>query len=151
MKRNFQLSFIHFVFLFPGIMLVLIPTYGLLQPWPEAAAILHAESGQPLLVGVSGDAHFSTSGSTRRISRTYVLIPSVFTHPKTVTISQINSGTLQVQVSSHGAFRYLAWLFIAAGGIWLCFRPVQQSVPHDVSAAASRRQDAVNRNVKGHE
>jgi hypothetical protein len=118
---------------------LLVPLYGHLNPWPSAVGVLQSYVGQSaILVGLSYKASYTTSASTRRVSRTYVLLPSVFTAPKTVTITQINSEPPTVSHSQYGFLFNLTWLVIVLIGtwwFWLRGGAVQQGIQRDGPAS----------------
>ena len=98
---------------------LLIPLYGYFNPWPPAASLSQSYPGQSaILVGASYRASYTTSGSTVRMSRSYVLFPSVFGSPKTITITQVNSEPPSVGELSYGFLLHLLWFVIGLFGTW---------------------------------
>jgi hypothetical protein len=102
--------------------LLLVPAlaiYGSLTPWPPIQSALDRYAGQtPLLVGASYQARYTDTGNTVSASRSYVMIPSVFSDPKLVTFSQHNQGQVVVAQSRSGLFFLIGWWVLCLLGIW---------------------------------
>lgn len=78
--------------------------YGILIPWPIAQGELGKFPGQtPVMIQFS--YHGGTGGSIRE--QTYLLFPSVFSEPKSVTIRRQNDGPPEVAINSWGLAQFL--------------------------------------------
>ncbi len=101
------------------LLLPLIALYGGLQPWPPAEQTLNAYAGQtPIMVGFSYKASYSSTGDTKRISRSYILLPMVFNQPKVITVLKINDEPPVVSESVYGLIFYVVWFIACLAGTW---------------------------------
>lgn len=131
MKWSLKLLQLLLKYGFPGyiILVPIVATYGHLMPWQTADQVLNKFDDQtPLMVGFKFRETRTQSGSTSYISRSYILIPSVFSEPKTITISQTNSDTPVVVKSPYGFLLLLGWIMVCFfGSWWFWLRPKQQA------------------------
>lgn len=102
------------------ILLPLLALYGSLAPWPPAEAGFSTYNGQTsLLTGISYRSDYSSvQGRTVTSSRSYVLLPSVFTNPKIITFTQKNGGIAEPSESTSALFSLLFWLILCCIGTW---------------------------------
>jgi hypothetical protein len=86
--------------------------------WPVAADTLRQYPGDtPILVGFS----YRFAGSRWERFASYVLVPSVFTQPRVITVRAGSSAGPTVKTSSAlGSFLWLGACF--GGSLWLWFR-----------------------------
>ena len=107
--------------LFPAIVI-----YGTFNTWNPAIEVLKTYKSQtPILVGFAESGKHSWSdGKWRDYSyskRIYIIVPSVLSKPKTISITQYADKSLQVTENEYG-FLYLAlwYLFcmLATWGLW---------------------------------
>jgi len=113
-----------FLLLFP-----LVALYGQLNPWPPAQRALSVYPGQtPIMVGFGYQAEHSSTGNTKRVSRCYILFPMVMSHPKIITVHQVNDAEPIVSESEFGFVFYVVWLLVCLVGTWwFWFRPLKQN------------------------
>ena len=110
--------------------LMLLPAtalYGWFAPWPPAQTALAHYSGQtPVLVGASYNSHYSGgNGPTVTSSRSYVLLPTVVSDPKILTLTQRNGAAVTSSESRAGFFFMAVWLCICVIGTrWFWRRQV---------------------------
>lgn len=101
------------------LLLPLIALYGGLQPWPPAEQTLHAYPGQtPIMVGFSYKASYSSTDDEKRISRSYILLPMIFSQPKVITVLKINDEPPVVSESVYGLIFYAVWFIACLAGTW---------------------------------
>lgn len=104
------------------------PLYGWLIHWAPADEALSRYTNQTaIMVGGSYRSRLSGSASGPRTSvyrnRIYILFPSVFSEPKTVTISQQNDEPYQISGNRNGVFdMLLLYGLIVVGGWWFWLR-----------------------------
>lgn len=85
------------------------PFWGIVIPWNTAEQKLRIYGDQtPILVGFS----YRSTSKFKEISRKYVLFPSVLNDYKSITVSQLNNGQLNITEQKNGAFFYLLNLII---------------------------------------
>ncbi len=86
--------------LFLGVVL-LTAVIGYLRPWAPAKDYLSSQAGQfPVQVGFNCSPSSCTAGQ-------YVLFPSAFSEPTSVTITQGRAGPAEIVVNEYG---FLVWL-----------------------------------------
>ena len=97
------------MFVTPLLFLVVVAAaiWGSFNPWPAAEPTLRTNAGYtPLLVGFRNDYNYialsTGSYTSRRVSRTYLLVPPSLTWPKLVTVSQLNEEPPRVTEGSAG-------------------------------------------------
>lgn len=127
MKWNLKLLRALMKFGFPAY-IVLIPTvafYGLLKPWISAVPILSTYEGQfPITIGFGYRAEHSQNASHRYVSRSYILVPSVFLDPKTLIVSQTDSEPPVLTEQRYGFLLQFGWIVVCFFGTWwFWFRP----------------------------
>jgi len=108
------------------LLVFVLAIYGWLSPWVPIQGALNSYVGQtPVLVGASYQARYTGTESTVSISRSYVMLPDVFIHPKLITFSQHNSDPIAVTQSRSGLILLLAWWLLCMFGIyWFWMRRV---------------------------
>ena len=107
--------------------------YGILFPWPAAEQALSRYPGEtPLVIALSfgsktmKDAQNHILASSKHETRSYILLPSVFTDPKIVTISQVDDNAPSVSELSAPLMLILlvGTLGLSVFGVWyFWFRP----------------------------
>lgn len=110
------------------ILLPLVAIYGTIISWAPASPILAKyESETPIMVGFSeGHQQAWIDGIVHDNSfseRQYILFPSVFAHPKIITIHQKADKTLTTSESALGFIYMVVWYIFCLGATWfLWFR-----------------------------
>ena len=107
--------------------------YGILFPWPAAEQALTRYPGEtPVVISFSfgskttRDAQNHVLASSKHESRSYILLPSVFTDPKIVTLSQVDDNAPSISELSAPLMLLLlvGTLGLSVFGVWYYwFRP----------------------------
>lgn len=129
-KLSFPLALLAFV---------LLATFGYVSSWPVADQALASYSKEKrVLVAFAYSNRYSSSGSERTVSASYLLMPSAFMDVSVVTVTQVND--LAPVVSwSRGQFFGLLLAYAVCGigtwWFWLRARATQQALPGDARNA----------------
>jgi len=122
-------SFLNWLKHVPWLFLSALPAaalYGFLFPWPAGDQVLSRYPDQtPVVIAFSFGSKSTKSPGTEWVTskhetRSYVLVPSIFTNPKIVTVSQVDNHA--PVVSESGAWVELIAFAAACGfavfGLW---------------------------------
>ena len=117
MGKNFNLLWLILKLSFP-LSIVLYPMvglYGYIQPWAPAKPTLDSYPGQSsIMVGVS----YRAQNKIETVSRSYILIPSVLSTQKIITVQQTNQESPVVSESTSGFFLFIGWVLASFVGTW---------------------------------
>jgi hypothetical protein len=110
--------------------------YGILFPWPAGEQAFSRYPGEtPVVIAFSfgsrttKDAQGNILVLSKHESRSYILLPSVFTDPKIVTLSQVDDNALSVSELSAPLtlISLVGMLGLSLFGVWyFWFRPDSQ-------------------------
>lgn len=100
-----------------------MPLYGYLVRWaPAEAALSRYKNETAVMVGGSYRYHSTTLDGEVRSSayrdRIYILLPSMFSEPKTVLVSQQDDEAYKISENHNGVFRMLIMYGLIVFGIW---------------------------------
>jgi len=82
------------------------------------------------MVGFGYQAEHSSTGNTKRVSRCYILFPMVMSHPKIITVHQVNDAEPIVSESEFGFVFYVVWLLVCLVGTWWFLVPAVETKCH---------------------
>lgn len=145
MRENLYLFRVLLKLAFPSyiVLLPIVAIYGHVTSWGPAEQALSVYQDQfPLMVGFRYRGFKNQQGTRDYISRSYILLPSVFSEPKTVKISQVNNEEPIVTTNRYGFLLVVGWLVICILGTWwFWFRPkkvAQRSAQPDGPASGAK-------------
>jgi hypothetical protein len=100
-----------------------MPVFGHLVRWtPAEQALEHYKNETPVMVGGSYKSNSTVSDSEVKSSsyreRVYILFPSMFSAPKTVTVSQTNDEPYKISEDQYGILDLLITLSLTIFGVW---------------------------------
>jgi hypothetical protein len=102
------------------IALPLIAIFGWLNPWPPARQALSPYPGQTAItISLSYSSKWvSSQGTTRNVSRSYILLPWTLQNAKVVLVNQRNGDIPRVSESTVEFLLFVGWLLISLFGTW---------------------------------
>ena len=100
-----------------------MPIYGYLVRWsPADEALLRYTNDTAVMIAGSYQYESTSSNQGTRESvyrdRTYILLPSILSEPKTVTFSQKNNEPYQISEDQNGVLKTLIMYGLIAFGTW---------------------------------
>lgn len=99
------------MFAFTALSVPLMPVIDWIAPWDEAVTMLEENevSGIRLMVGFSGSyqASLNDGSSQSNSSRSFMMIPQVFSDAKAYTAFRNSEGDVEIYTHENGAFNYL--------------------------------------------